>query len=399
MKIKIYRLFTQDNNIILSPEALSCLEASIRDEESLRRLVMEYKRQGGPRVADLDMLRRILVSPGVGSPDGCMYRVTGQSFKETDHLGKYRFLRDRMEKAVIPIYLLGEGSPGTMFGCYYRNKGGEEVLEDDSGVVLLDTTKCTGDVFICENMFVGASGAMADGKFLVSEIHLPRVERRMVKKPDHAGKSQRILFFSDFRVNEMNSKVLERIVRRTSADMVVLMGRLCSGRSSTVPCHLLNRFGSKRHLAGTVPEILLCPDCDDQYPSLLPKKVSVKEEHRTLRTVTNPFTMEIGATTIGVIRDDIFRSKRNGRFFGKNHIDSFVRSILSQYSFNPFGLPNLSVDSLPDVFVVGQDFYPFVTTAEHVLFVSCPSFREEMAFVSYDLSTNTAQILNYKDLL
>lgn len=401
MKIRIYELLTQENNIMLSSEALSYLESNVKDDEMLRKMVSEYKRLNGPRMGDVNIFKDIFKRIKNGYEDKGEYNITSQEYMVTNYPLRYKFLRNKIEEIITPIYLLSDGTQSLIFGCYYRNRDGVEVLEDDSGVVHVDMSKCTDDGFVCENIFIALKGMMSGGSFIVSKFCFPRIQKSIAKKANPNKRNLRFLFFSDFRINEINGDILEKILRKMSVDVVVLMGKLCSERSSFISLfHLLDRFERKRHLvASKTPDILLCPDADDMYPSFLPKQICFSEKYSTVKAVTNPFTLEVANHRIGVIRDDMFRYKDVGTFFGANHVDSFARSILSQYSFNPFGLSNLAVDTIPDVFVVGQDFYPFITSVEDVLFVSCPSFREEMAFVLYDLPSKNAQVVYCRDVL
>lgn len=384
MQIKIYRLFTQENNVILSPEVLRYLEQHVRDEEALRSVVAEYRRRQGARMGNLGLLKDILESHACAE---WTYSVASQLFRETDRMAKYKFLRDRMERVPVPVYLLEEGCDGMVFGCYYRDKNGRDVLEDDGGAVQVNLAGCCeANAFVCENMFVGMQGTMCGDRFAVSSILLPRVEKRPLRRIE---RNMQILFFSDFRVNEINSGLLEKITAKMHADVAVLMGRLCPDRSPVVLSHL-SRFEGR----SDAPDIILCPHADDVYPSFLPKTLPIDR----FKSASNPCTLDVGRS-IGVVRDDVFRAKERGVFLGTDCVDSLVRATLSQYAFNPFGLPDLSIEALPDVLVVGQDFYPFVSVVENVLFVSCPSFRDEMSFVHYNLLSNTAQILSCKDVL
>jgi DNA polymerase epsilon subunit 2 len=392
MKALIYKLFTQENNIILSSNTLRYLESSIRDEAELRSLVAEYSHQNGPGTGDLEAMKRILESFRLKIDPRRIYDLVPQRCPGADGLKKYKFLREKIERRISPIYLLGEAR-ATIFGCYYRSKSGGEVLEDDGGCIPLDTSGYLGDVFLCEGMFIAAEGRRADGSFLVENIFLPRIEKEARNRQDLAEKECRTLFFSDFEITERNLDVLSEICERHSPDVVVLMGRLCTKRTG-VPIKLIERRCASLYGSMHI-EIIVCPHPDDGYPSCLPKRILEESEAPNLRVTVNPFLLELKHCSIAVIREDVFRAKERGRFVGGNLVNSFVRSFASQYSFNPFGLAGLNIEKMPDMFVVGQNFDPFVVSADGVLFVSCPSFREEESFVSLHLPSNQAEIIRY----
>ncbi|AFM98248.1 DNA polymerase alpha/epsilon-like protein [Encephalitozoon hellem ATCC 50504] len=396
MRERIYREFTCERGIMLSSEVLEYLEENIKDEVMLKAISSEYKRRNGQRLADICSIREVAESFNIKKD---AYNILNQEFKEKNELLKYRNLLSRIERMVQPIYLLGE-EYATIFGCYYKDRNGREVLEDEGDVIPLDMRKCNGDVFLCDNVFVAIEGKKIGDKFVGFKTYLPSIEKKVRKVPNIDKKDLKILFFSDFQVNEINGRILGRILSKTAPDIVVLMGRLCPERSSFIPFTSFREGLRSASSQVEIPDIILCPDADDLYPSFLPKEIEIPEEHgKSIRAATNPFILETHGCSIGVIREDVFKYKEQGTFIGRNYVDSFVRTVLSQHSFNPFGISNLDIDGVPDVFIVGQDFYPFVTSVEDVVFVSCPSFKEEMSFVSYDTSSGDPVILSTKHLL
>lgn len=397
MRERIYRNFSRENNIVLSSEVLEYLEKNVAGEDLLKSVSMEYRRRKGPKIADLRLLQDIVESFGARSQD--IYNIIGQEFKRMDYPSKYKYLRERVGREITPIYMLGE-EPGTLFGCYYRDRRGREVIEDDGDVIPLDMSNCKGDVFLCDNIFIAIQGRRVGQEFVAMKTHLPRIEKMACRKSRAPRDALKILFFSDFRMNEVNGGILRKILARIPADVVVIMGRLCSERSSGIAYSSFMAGLRPSNTQGQDPDIILCPDADDVYPSLLPKNISVPGNYsKGVKAATNPFILEAGGLSIGVIREDIFRYREKGTFIGENYVESFAKTVLSQYSFNPFGISNLDMDGIPDVFVAGQDLYPFVTSVDGVMFVSCPSFKSEMSFVSYDLTSNMAAILNSRDVL
>ncbi|CAD26550.2 hypothetical protein [Encephalitozoon cuniculi GB-M1] len=396
MKEKIYKAFTREGGVMLSPEALEYLEGSIRGEAMLKGVSTEYIRRNGPELADLCLIREIVESFDAKQD---IYNILNQEFREPNSLLKYRRLVEKMGREITPIYLLGDEC-STIFGCYYKDKDGREVLEDDGDVIPLDMSGCSGDVFLCDNIFIGIEGKKTDGRFVGLKVHLPGIDKGVCRMPRLAEKDLKVLFFSDFQMSEINGRILRKILSKVQADIVVIMGKLCLGRLSSISyTNFVNGF-RLNGIRTQVPDIILCPDADDVYPSFLPKEIQVPEEcSKVIKAASNPFTLETRRCSIGVIREDIFKYKERGVFIGRNYVDSFVETVLSQSSFNPFGISNLDVDRTPDVFVVGQDFYPFVTSVKGVTFISCPSFKDEMSFVSYDLSSGDATVLNSKHVL
>ncbi|ADM11480.1 putative DNA polymerase alpha/epsilon subunit B [Encephalitozoon intestinalis ATCC 50506] len=395
MRESIYKEFTCKKGIMLSSETLEYLEHNIKNDSMLENISIEYKRRSGPKLADLGLIREIIESLDTRKD---VYNVLSQNFKEKNDLLKYRHLLQKIERVVTPIYLLDEDH-ATIFGCYYKDRNGREVLEDDGDIIPIDTSECHEDVFLCDNIFVAMEGRKTGDRFVMSRVHLPSIEKTS-KKAKEERRDLKVLFFSDFHMNEANGTTLRKILNKIPTGVVVLMGKLCSGKSSGISYTSFMNGLRPNNALGSIPDIILCPDADDVYPSFLPKEIEVPEEYsKIIKAASNPFKLETDNFSIGVIRDDLFRYKEKGTFIGKNYVDSFARVVLSQYSFNPFGISNLDIDTIPDVFVVGQDLYPFVVPVEGTLFISCPSFRDEMSFVSYDLSQNDAWIINSKNVL
>jgi DNA polymerase epsilon subunit 2 len=388
MKALIYKLFTRESGVTLTFDALRYLESNVSDEAELRNLVAEYNRQDGARAGDLEAMKRILGSFRMKVDPRRIYDLVPQKCTRTNYLKKYKFLREKIGRATIPIYLLGE-APATIFGCYYRDKDSGKVLEDDGECVPLDMSGYSGDIFLCENMFIAAEGVRAGGRFLVRDVILPKAGKEATSRLGLVERECRMVFLSDFEINEGNMSALKRICERHLPDVAVLMGRLCGDGASSIPIRLVERhLGS--HSMHT--ELVLCPHADDVYPSYLPKRMLEKPECPALKMAVNPFFMEFKSCSVAIIRKDVFRAKERGRFMGGNFVESFVRSFISQYSFDPFGLAGLDIERMPDVFVVGQDFYPFVARVGGPLFISCPSFGEEKSFVILDLPSNQVEI-------
>ncbi|AFN82963.1 putative DNA polymerase alpha/epsilon subunit B [Encephalitozoon romaleae SJ-2008] len=396
MRERIYKEFTCERGIMLSSDALVYLEDNVKSEAMLKAISSEYRRRNGQRLADINSIREVVESFDAKKDT---YNILNQEFKEKNELLKYKHLLEKIDRIVTPIYLLGEEC-ATIFGCYYKDREGREVLEDDGDVIPLDMSKCNEDVFLCDNIFIAIEGKKTDGKFVGLKVYLPSVEKKVGSLSKLIKKDLKILFFSDFQMNEVNGRTLRKILGKMPADIVVLMGRLYPGISSTIPC-ISFMDGLRPNNAQTeTPDIILCPDADDTYPSFLPKEIEVPREYgKFIKAASNPFILETYGYSIGVIREDIFRYKEQGTFIGKNYVDSFAREILSQHSFNPFGISNLDIDRVPDMFIVGQDFYPFITSVEDTMFISCPSFKDEMAFVSYETSSGDPIILSTRHLL
>lgn len=396
MRERIYKEFTCERGIMLSSDALVYLEDNIKSEAMVKAISSEYRRRNGQRLADINSIQEVVESFD-GKKD--TYNILNQEFREKNELLKYKHLLEKIDRMVTPIYLLGEEC-ATIFGCYYKDRNGREVLEDDGDAIPLDMSKCNEDMFLCNNIFIAIEGKKTNGKFVGLKVYLPSVEKKAGSISKLSKKDLKILFFSDFQMNEVNGRTLRKILHKVPADIVVLMGKLYPGRSSTIPYASLMNGLRPSNAQMEIPDIILCPDADDAYPSFLPKEIEIPKEYsKFIKAASNPFVLETHGYSIGVIREDIFKCKEQGTFIGKNYVDSFARMILSQYSFNPFGISNLDIDKVPDVFIVGQDFYPFITSVENTMFVSCPSFKDEMAFVSYDTSSGDPIILSSRHLL
>ncbi|KAH9412326.1 hypothetical protein HK407_01g02210 [Ordospora pajunii] len=397
MKAKIYKELTKNSGILLSSDALAYLNARVTDECMLMHISAEYKRRNGPKMGDLGLFREIIESAKT-----CMqtpYTIVSQQYRKADYMHRYRRLKQRIRKEITPIYLL-DGQLCTIFGCYYRDKQGNEVLEDDGDTVLLDMSMCNGNAFLCDNIFVALDGYASKGTFGVTETHFPSIEVRNTVKHVLPVESLRILFFSEFWLNEMNGSILRKIITKIPVDVIVIMGKLSSEKCLSIPYACFMNGLKTNSAVSRTPDIIVCPDANDLYSSFLPKEIPLPGEYKdTIKMASNPCIIETRHCSIGVIRDDIFKSRERGRFIGTEYIDSFVRAMLSQQSLNPFGISNLDIEGIPDIVVVGQDFYPFISSIDEITFISCPSFRDGMAFISYDASSRMPSILYCKDVL
>ncbi|TBU17569.1 DNA polymerase alpha/epsilon-like protein [Ordospora colligata] len=397
MKAKIYKELTKKNGILLSSDALAYLNTKITDECMLMHISTEYKRRNGPNMGDLRLFQEIIESTKAYTQTP--YTIINQQYRKTDLMHRYKRLKQRINKDITPIYLLSNRRC-TIFGCYYRDKQGKEVLEDDGDIIILDMNMCNGNAFLCDNIFVALDGCVTKNAFEVTEIHFPSIEMRNTNMHRIPVESFKMLFFSDLWLNEMNGNILRKIIMKIPADLIVIMGRLSSEKCMSIPYACFMNGLKPNNAFSQVPDIIICPEANDLYSSFLPKEVPSPSEYKdTIKMATNPCIIETKYSSVGIVRDNVFKSRERGRFIGTDYTNSFIRTMLSQQSFNPFVIPNLDIEGIPDIVVVGQDVYPFISCIDDITFISCPSFRDGMSFISYDASSRIPSILCCKDVL
>lgn len=374
MKKLLYKTLTIQNGIIINSDALDYLSKCVSADD-VAAIAAEIKRQA-TSVVDLeaakDVLLRILDAQSRTLPER-LCEVKNVAYRKRDGVSRLKFLRKHVQKAPQPIYSLCEGKEAVVFGVYRRNHLGEEVVEDDQGVVRTDFSLCESEVFLCECVFLGLRGVLRQSVFYVSEVLLPNILQNAhsgtrERKPKHS-----FLVFRDFEWNTHMVEKLHAIIGDTAnVAFVVFIGqpRASSHVSDALKAHKDVTF-------------VFVPAVCDRSMALLPKKLDYVYTEYNYRSATNPVEIHTEETKVGVLVDEVFEAKAHGRYIGTSHLESLVRMFLSQYAFNPFSGGNMGTSGHMDLMVVVQSTFSCILDVHGTTFVSLGKSSSSSVYLKY----------------
>lgn len=382
MKKAVYAIFTVENRIRMDAGTLEYITSSVRDSEDIRSLLNEFKARFNTSTVDSSQIRELLTASREERP---FFAIEPTTYRANSLPVLYDSLKKHLTEPVSPISLLGHGVPSIIYGIFYRSSSGQNILEDEHGTVVLDLAGCAGDIFLFENMFVAAEGGLfservedSDPVFSVTRFILPAVQPHSRLNGFLLQKDLRIIAFSCF-TNQ--TALVEQVIGRHSPDVVVLS--ICSARPALAGSSIIENLAS-RHFS---TRFITYPcRCTGRH---LPDRVNGL-------VTTNPFTLNLYDGSIAFIESNIFEHKRNGLFLGKNSQEAFLKTFLSQGSYNPFEHVNLYRESLPKIIVVSQRFYPFVTRLDGIQIISLSPIADEGTYALIDTSAGEAEIYQYK---
>lgn len=375
MKKAIYHALTVQNNIILNNEALEYL-TSVVSVDDLPTVATELKKHR-VSVFDLEKIKEVLLKSfeaksARASAEAVEIRDVG--FRRRDGMARFKFLREAISEKPMPIYMLKPGQEAVIFGAYHLDRLNNDVLEDDQGMVKLSFSACADEAFLHEDIFVGLKGALGEeNTFVVTHVLHPQVRLEASAKRGHKPQYN-FLVFNNF-AWDAESVVKLRSVLASHPDMDLLVFTGNSGRNDRIT-EVLEAYKDIT--------FVFTPSKRDFDLTFLPKKVDPGYANHNYRSVSNPFEMDVGDTRVGIVMDDVFGAKRNGRYIGVPSLESFVRTFLSQYSFNPFTKDNLSFTTHFDVLIVVQDAFSCITKQQGVCFVSL-GCDDAPSFLKYNL--------------
>lgn len=375
MKKLLYKTLTIQNGIIINSDALEYLSNCVSADD-MAAVVAEMKKQATSIVdmeAAKDILLRILDAQSRTLPER-LCEVKNIAYNKRDGVSRLKFLRKYIQKGHQPIYSLCEGKKAVVFGVYRRSHMGEEVLEDDQGVVKTNFSLCESEVFLCEYVFLGLGGVLRQNAFYVSEVLLPSIAQN-VHSATHGKKSKHsFLVFRDF---EWNTHTVEK-----------LHGIICS-TANVVFVVFVGQPKENSHVSDTLKAhkdvtFVFLPSGCDRSMALLPKKLDYVYTEYNYRSATNPVEIHAEETRVGVIVDEVFEVKARGRYIGSSYLESLVRMFISQYSFNPFSGGNMNTSGHMDVMVVVQNAFSCVLDVHGTTFISLGKGRNSTVYLSYN---------------
>lgn len=343
MKKEIYKLFTLENGVVMTMPVLSHLSKCIKDAESLWSFFSCFKSRFNTSTIDLGQIEQILTR---APEERDVYVTKVFQYAQRNLSGEFERLRAQIGAVVTPISLLEDGVESLIFGVFYRDRTGMLVLEDDHDVMELCLDGVLNDAFVFENMFVGIRGVKKE-RFNACEIVLPA-----------------------FTVNSSENNFLDK--SRVKICVFGCLGEQVEFLRSVLDIERpsIAIVSTDKHVdlggleeLGTKLAICSCK-CDGSF---LPSQ---------LKGISNPFIMELHGTKVGFLDHELFKERQDGIFLNRNPVDSFLRSLLSQSSLNPFAGSDMSVSEFPNVYVISQDACPLVLDVGGVKFVSLPPVSE-----------------------
>lgn len=340
MKKEIYRLFTLENGIIMTMPVLSYLSECIRDCESLGNFFASFKAKFNTSTIDFGQIEQIL-SHDPEERDS--YIVKTFRYVQKDLSKDFERFRSQISGKITPISLLEVGVESLIFGIFYRDKCGMLVLEDDHEVVGLCFDSVSNNVFVFEGMFVGVRGTKRE-LFDVSEIVLPTFTANSSQNSFLDRSKMKICVFG---CGENQTEFIKSILDVERPNIAVVSANRAID---------LDSFGE----SGAKTVVFSCR-CDESF---LPSQT---------QGVSNPFMIELFDTKISFIDYDLFRARQEGVFLSTSPVNSFLKSLLSQSSINPFAKSDMSIPEFPNVYVVSQSACPLVLDVDGIKFVSLPS--------------------------
>lgn len=371
MKKAVYEMLTIRNNITLSKEALEYVASTVSIAD-LPSIVDELRKEQRP--ISVEKIKAILLKVLDAQHKKLKkdaFEVQNFGIKKKDPLAKFRFLRGKMSWPIQPICSLKQGQEASVFGEYHLDNLNRELLEDDQGHVQLDFSRFRGSAFLHENTFLGLSGFL-DGKSLfVTDICLPSILPEKPSLQDSGNRS--FLIFGDFEWRTENINMLKTIIKtHKKLDFIAFVGNF---RISEEVGTFLETYNDVL--------FIFSPSKDDRDPTFLPRKIPTTCNKANFMSVTNPFKAQMGSLTLGVVMDEVFEAKTNGRYIGSSHLESFVKTYLSQYSLNPFGQTNLSFEEPFDIIAVLQKSFSCIIRTDNMYFVSLGCRGSNRVYLSY----------------
>lgn len=211
------------------------------------------------------------------------------------------------------------------------------MLEDESGVVELEFRYT--DCFITDFVFLILQGSLVNGRFVVEKVKYPLWTKEEVKrqKEDNLEFKRSILFFYGRFINEIDANQFE--------------------------------------------VFLIAPECNLVREDARSKGFNIIELDDY--SLGNPIFINVNNKMIVLYCNELYKAKETGTFFGKNHVQSFIKTYISQYDINPFSKPHVYIKNIPDAYIIFQNSYSCIEKIENVFFISVPPFTSNNMYLEY----------------
>ncbi|ELA42268.1 uncharacterized protein VICG_00667 [Vittaforma corneae ATCC 50505] len=350
MKKEVFRLFTIENGIMLSAPVLEYISNNFKDIDSIHALLKSFQARFNTASLSLDQVKELSMQPNNKSgKERAFNNLELKTFKycSVDFYKCFQDLSLRLRVNAISLSLLQEGVEKVIFGIFSRSRNGKYLIEDDYDVIEVDLSDVQSDGFLFENMFVGLKG-IKSGDFKVKELILPKYPVHIPSNNLELIKNAKICVFGCF---DGEFEFVKTVLSIETPDFcIVSVKNSINGSAFEELCS----------------NVIICPSrFDAEYIPF------------NLNNISNPFLINIFNNLIGFIDYNLFEHRKNGMVFNNNHIESFLKSILSQGSICPFAGSDFSVPYFPSIMIISQDFHPLVLDVEGIKFISLPPVKEK----------------------
>ncbi|KAF9762266.1 hypothetical protein NGRA_2134 [Nosema granulosis] len=339
MEKYIFQKFTIENKILLSPDSMDILKKNIKNKTDIDEIVYKYKEVENSSTINIESLRNV-IKKFYAHEEIINFKIIPWVYKREQPSGRYNFIKSKIDEPVRQIHELDQNE-ADIFGIIYKNKKNIFVIEDESGVIELDFGNV--DCFIVDFVFLILRGRKEGEVFVVNEVKYPSWTQKDFKSTNSISNGT----VSDF------TKTILFFYGNFSGDI--------NFENSEV--------------------FLMCPEN---------KFVREEAKHRGINivdideySVGNPIFINVNNKNMVVYCNELFKSKEEGRFFGKQHIKSFIKTYISQYDINPFNKPHMYIETIPDAFIVFQKSYSCLETVQNVFFISVPQYRDDCIYLEY----------------
>jgi hypothetical protein len=128
-----------------------------------------------------------------------------------------------------------------------------------------------------------------------------------------------------------------------------------------------------------------------QNAIICPSRQFMRHIPMNLQNTTNPFLIDAFNRSIAFIDYNVFEHRKDGLFFNKDPVESFLKSIVSQSSILPFSGSDFSVSRFPNIVIISQDLHPMVLDVDCIKFISLPSTKDRY-YAILDLNENIFEV-------
>lgn len=401
MRKRFLKIFTSQNGIILTKEALACLESNIKSEGAALALLQRFKSKFNTSSITPENIQELLID----SPDElAFFKIEKTKYNRIPLSRRYEEIKKRFSLEITSISMLSPDEPSVIFGLFYFGLKNEPILEDDHGVVRIRLNDSISDAFLYENIFVGLEGYLVptdqelrndesddqntkklkynkdtnytseikEREFNVKRVIYPTLPINKATNSLLVNKSIKLCAFSCL---TSNIKLVEDAIKRFNPEMIIY-----SACIKKIPA--INFTGT---------QIVFPCRCNESY---IPERPTFEfRETDRLIQASNPFSIEFYNLRISFIDANIFKHKENGIFCGANPLDSFISAVTSQHIYNLVGGCDTTNTISNDIIVLFQDFYPLIKNINGIRIVSLPKLNE-CAYMYLDTANATLEIIN-----
>lgn len=401
----------------MNKETLDYITKQYKTEEEIKTLFSLFRSKYNVQTIEISHIKSF---GSLQKEEKKRFIIKNCVYKPNILLEKYDFLKRSIDKEITEISTLNDEKK-VIYGIYYKDKYGMDTLEDSHGTILVNFKDCLTNGFLYENIFVGLEGRLENmcTSDKTNLLDSGNENLRVNKEKIDDGRSNKYAYskFNDCKLNDSklndskcedirgNLFVCEKIVYPKIKVFQNKNGFLaeCLLKVLVFSCYTTK---SKQFVDETISEIkpdivvLSIHDTSKSYKNdsvetivyrcgCISKRMPNKMEGDN---ASNPFIIETYNKKISFISHDIVQYRKNGIFLNKNPLDSFLRTFVSQYSYNPFYKANLSYEEIPNIIVIAQKFYPFIMDIEGVKVASIMPV-ENKSYLLLDLSNDNIKMV------